>query len=204
MIKTSERESVCVCVSQDSEGDTPLHDTISKKRDDMVALLLEGGADITVANNGFNCLHHAALRYCITVHFTFQLLDNVCVYSGTSLYSGHQWGRRKCLVSEVSEVEMHARVVLGVGKGVLFREVSSVQECPRGREREVPLGFSISNVALGVGKCVLTPSHPHTLSRGNIGALRLPALCGVNDQKDDGFTILLLSITTSRPHRPCC
>ena len=40
---------------------------------------------------------------------------------------------------------MHARVVLGVGKGVLgkgvlFREVSSVQECPhREREREVPL-----------------------------------------------------------------
>ena len=25
---------------------------------------------------------------------------------------------------------MHARVVLGVGKGVPFREVSSVQECP--------------------------------------------------------------------------
>ena len=48
---------------QDSEGDTPLHDAISKKRDDMVVLLLEGGADITVANNnGFNCLHHAALR----------------------------------------------------------------------------------------------------------------------------------------------
>ena len=35
---------------------------------------------------------------------------------------------------------MHARVVLGVGKGVLFREVSSIQECPhREREREVPL-----------------------------------------------------------------
>ena len=33
---------------------------------------------------------------------------------------------------------MHARVVLGVGKGVLFREVSSVQKCPH-REREVPL-----------------------------------------------------------------
>ena len=33
---------------------------------------------------------------------------------------------------------MHARVVLGVGKGVLFREVSSVQRCPH-REREVPL-----------------------------------------------------------------
>ena len=28
--------------------------------------------------------------------------------------------------------------ILGVGKGVLFREVSSVQECPH-REREVPL-----------------------------------------------------------------
>ena len=25
---------------------------------------------------------------------------------------------------------MHARVVLGVGKGVLFREVSSVRGCP--------------------------------------------------------------------------
>ena len=48
---------------------------------------------------------------------------------------------------------MHARVVLGVGKGVLFREVSSVQEC-----------LSISNVALGVGKGVLTPSRPHTLT----------------------------------------
>ena len=33
---------------------------------------------------------------------------------------------------------MHTRVVLGVGKGVLFREVSSVRECPH-REREVPL-----------------------------------------------------------------
>ena len=30
---------------------------------------------------------------------------------------------------------MRARVVLGVGKAVLFREVSSVQECPH-RERE--------------------------------------------------------------------
>ena len=30
----------------------------------------------------------------------------------------------------ISEVEMHARVVLGVGKGVLFREVSSDQRCP--------------------------------------------------------------------------
>ena len=31
---------------------------------------------------------------------------------------------------------MHARVVVGVGKGVLFREVSSVQGCPH---RGVPL-----------------------------------------------------------------
>ena len=32
---------------------------------------------------------------------------------------------------------MHARVILGVGKCALFREVSSVQECPV--YREVPL-----------------------------------------------------------------
>ena len=31
------------------------------------------------------------------------------------------------IVSEVSSFEMHARVVFGVGKGVLFREASSVQ-----------------------------------------------------------------------------
>ena len=31
---------------------------------------------------------------------------------------------------------MHARAVVGVGKGALFREVSSVQECPH---TEVPL-----------------------------------------------------------------
>ena len=49
--------------SQDTEGDTPLHDAISKKRDDMVSLLLEGNAEIAITNNnGFNALHHAALR----------------------------------------------------------------------------------------------------------------------------------------------
>ncbi|EZA53622.1 E3 ubiquitin-protein ligase mib1, partial [Ooceraea biroi] len=49
--------------SRDSEGDTPLHDAISKKRDDMLALLLDHAADITLTNNnGFNALHHAALR----------------------------------------------------------------------------------------------------------------------------------------------
>ena len=48
---------------QDSDGDTPLHDAIAKKRDDIVSLLLEGGADITLSNNnGFNSLQHAALR----------------------------------------------------------------------------------------------------------------------------------------------
>ena len=39
---------------------------------------------------------------------------------------------------------MHARVVLGVGKGVLFREVSSVQECPYiERERDSTVWLSI-------------------------------------------------------------
>ncbi|KPI93729.1 E3 ubiquitin-protein ligase mib1, partial [Papilio xuthus] len=47
----------------DSEGDTPLHDAISKKRDDILTLLLDHGADMTrTNNNGFNALHHAALR----------------------------------------------------------------------------------------------------------------------------------------------
>ena len=50
-------------VFQDSEGDTPLHDAISKKRDDMLTLLLDQNADIMLTNNnGFNALHHAALR----------------------------------------------------------------------------------------------------------------------------------------------
>jgi ankyrin repeat protein len=38
-------------------------DAISKKRDDMLALLLDHNADVTLTNtNGFNVLHHAALR----------------------------------------------------------------------------------------------------------------------------------------------
>lgn len=56
---------VCVCLSflQDHEGDTPLHDAVSKKRDDILTLLLDHAADITLTNNnGFNSLHHAALR----------------------------------------------------------------------------------------------------------------------------------------------
>ena len=48
---------------QDSEGDTALHDAISKKRDDILSLLLDHNADVSVTNNnGFNALHHAALR----------------------------------------------------------------------------------------------------------------------------------------------
>lgn len=48
---------------QDLEGDTPLHDTIAKKRDDMLTMLLDHSADIMLTNNnGFNALHHAALR----------------------------------------------------------------------------------------------------------------------------------------------
>lgn len=40
-----------------------MHDAISKKRDDMLSVLLEAGADVTITNNnGFNALHHAALR----------------------------------------------------------------------------------------------------------------------------------------------
>lgn len=30
---------------QDGEGDTPLHDSVSKKRDDILALLLDHNAD---------------------------------------------------------------------------------------------------------------------------------------------------------------
>ncbi|CAG4944448.1 unnamed protein product [Colias eurytheme] len=50
-------------INSDSDGDTPLHDAISKKRDDILTLLLDHGADMTLTNsNGFNALHHAALR----------------------------------------------------------------------------------------------------------------------------------------------
>ena len=49
---------------------------------------------------------------------------------------------------------MHARVVLGVGNGVLFREVSSVQECPH-REREVPLYIYVQYMCANIhGVCV--------------------------------------------------
>lgn len=48
---------------QDSDGDTPLHDAISKRRDDLITTLLESNADVaTCNNNGFNAIHHSALR----------------------------------------------------------------------------------------------------------------------------------------------
>ena len=48
---------------QDSDGDTPLHDAISKRRDDLIGILLEYNADVaTCNNNGFNSIHHSALR----------------------------------------------------------------------------------------------------------------------------------------------
>uniref|UniRef100_A0A4W6C6J5 RING-type E3 ubiquitin transferase n=1 Tax=Lates calcarifer TaxID=8187 RepID=A0A4W6C6J5_LATCA len=42
---------------------TLIRSHFSKKRDDMLSVLLEAGADVTITNNnGFNALHHAALR----------------------------------------------------------------------------------------------------------------------------------------------
>ena len=55
----------------------------------------------------------------------------------------------------VSEVEMHARVVVGVGKGVLFREVSSVQECSH---RERGSRVTLENTTMHI--CM----HTHTTS----------------------------------------
>lgn len=69
---------------QDSEGDTPLHDAISKKRDDMLTLLIDHNADITLTNNnGFNALHHAALRGNPRYRHTrtrFIFLSFICLY----------------------------------------------------------------------------------------------------------------------------
>ena len=59
---------------------------------------------------------------------------------------------------------MHARVVLlGVGKGVLFREVSSVQERPhRERERE---RFHCTHFYSNVCRCVHIVCTPTRMSR---------------------------------------
>lgn len=36
---------------KDNEGDTPLHDAISRRRDDLVAMLMEGGGGNIITNN---------------------------------------------------------------------------------------------------------------------------------------------------------
>ena len=57
------RQSLSLFTFQDSFGDTPLHDAITKEEDEIIQLLLQFKADISVKNNkGFNCLHHAALK----------------------------------------------------------------------------------------------------------------------------------------------
>lgn len=53
----------CHVSLQDSEGDTPLHDAISKCSDTLVEILLDANADLSLTNSlGFNCIQHAALR----------------------------------------------------------------------------------------------------------------------------------------------
>lgn len=49
--------------SQDSYGDTVLHDAIAKDFAEIVELLINFGIDLSIKNKrGFNCLHHAALK----------------------------------------------------------------------------------------------------------------------------------------------
>ena len=50
---------------------------------------------------------------------------------------------------------MHARVVLGVGKGVLFREVSSVQVCPHRVRGSTPCNLSLAGDFLASGEAGL-------------------------------------------------
>ena len=62
--------------------------------------------------------------------------------TGDIEYPDTNGAEESVIVSEVSSFQrlkcMQEWYILGVGKGVLFREVSSVQECPH-REREVQL-----------------------------------------------------------------
>jgi E3 ubiquitin-protein ligase mind-bomb len=53
-----------LCLSQDSYGDTALHDAIGKDNKDIVEVLSNHpGVDFSLKNKrGFNCLHHAALK----------------------------------------------------------------------------------------------------------------------------------------------
>lgn len=43
--------SIFSVLQKDNEGDTPLHDAISRRRDDLVAMLMEGGGGCFVTNN---------------------------------------------------------------------------------------------------------------------------------------------------------
>ncbi|CAI8045011.1 E3 ubiquitin-protein ligase MIB1 [Geodia barretti] len=68
----------------------------------------------------------------------------------------------------------------------------------RNKRRQTPLHVAVNKGHLGVIRVLLQHTVPCQSRRGNIGALRhilprLPALCGVDDQKDDGFTSLHLS-----------
>ena len=87
----------------------------------------------------------------LTIHIT--------VYSETSLIQTPMGQKsRNCPLQRgvlVSEVEMYASVVLGVGKGVLFREASSVQECPhRERERGSTVSASSTHTHVHIKLCV--------------------------------------------------
>jgi hypothetical protein len=92
---------LCAWCWQDSEGDTPLHDAISKKRDDMLTLLLDHNADIMLTNNnGFNALHNAALRgnpRWVPRH-SFCMLDCLALYT----CSGKKWAARTQTASEAT------------------------------------------------------------------------------------------------------
>ena len=45
------------------DADTPIHDAITKKNDQIIKLLLDANADLSMCNNnGFSPIHHAALR----------------------------------------------------------------------------------------------------------------------------------------------
>jgi E3 ubiquitin-protein ligase mind-bomb len=56
-------EMACHVSIQDCEGDTPLHDAISKSCQTLVHILLDANADLSLTNTfGFNCVQHAALR----------------------------------------------------------------------------------------------------------------------------------------------
>ena len=58
---------------------------------------------------------------------------------------------------------MHARVVLGVGKGVLFREVSSVQECPHRERGSYTYTLTLSILIIHEITCRVKQSCPESM-----------------------------------------